>query len=109
MATQNSVQFEAAYNAEPKSKLKPHELNGRIRRMYAEVTLAAEVLASGANDIFMAKLPANAVIIGAKLFAPGGTGGTLQLGWDAGESEAADVDGIFPAVAGNAAADIDIQ
>ena len=38
--------------------------------------------------------------------APGGASGTLALGWGAGENEAADADGIFAAIPGNAAADL---
>lgn len=105
MALQYSTEYEAAYNTEPKSNLIPDKLNGRIRRIFASFTLTAEILASGANDFILAKLPANAVLIEARLIAPGGTGGTLDLGWLAGESEVADPNGIMAGIAGNAAVD----
>lgn len=105
MALQYSTQYNGAYNTEPKINLSPDKLNGRIRRIYAEFTLTAEILASGANDLTLAKLPANAVIIEARLIAPGGSAGTLALGWLAGDSEAADSDGIMAAIAGNSAVD----
>lgn len=104
MANQNSIEFAKAFVTKPVSKLNPSELNGRKRRLSGTITLAAEI---GTTDsIFMAKLPANAVIIGARMVAPGGASGTLALGWGAGENEVADADGIFAAIPGNAAADL---
>lgn len=101
---QFSDQYAKAYNTKPASKLEPRELNGRVRRLSAEITLGAEILTTA--QVVMAKLPANAVIIEARLIAPGGTGGTLNLGWAAGENEVADDNGIFAAIAGNSAVDV---
>ena len=100
---QFSDQYDKAYNIQPHSKLEPRELNGRVRRLSAEITLGAEILTTA--QVVMARLPANAVIIEARLIAPGGTGGTLDLGWAAGENEAADANGILAGIAGNAAVD----
>ena len=104
MADQNSLEYARAYVTKPADKLNPSELNGRKRILKGTITLGAEI---GITDsIFMAKIPANAVIVGARMVAPGGASGTLALGWGAGENEAADADGIFAAIPGNAAADL---
>lgn len=104
MADQFSNEYTNAYVSKPVVKLNPAEKDGKIRRLSGNITLSAEI---GTTDsIFMAKLPANAVIVGARMVAPGGASGTLALGWGAGENEAADADGIFAAIPGNAAADL---
>ena len=65
MADQNSLEYARAYVTKPADKLNPSELNGRKRILKGTITLGAEI---GINDsIFMAKIPANAVIVGAAL------------------------------------------
>jgi len=101
MANFYSNQYQKSLISEPVEKLLPGELNGRIRRIYADVTLGAEI--TTADSLFVAKLPANAVVVKAHIVAPGGTGGTLALGNGAGENEAADADSFIAGIAGNAA------
>lgn len=104
MATLYSNQFNNAYVAEPISKLQPKEYNGQVRRIFADVTLSSEI--TTADVLKICKLPANAVIIEARIVAPGGSAGTLALGWAAGaDSEAADADGIIAGLSGAAAID----
>lgn len=105
MATFYSTEFQAAHVDEPSSKLLPGNLNGRVRRLYAEITLSAEI--STADVVKFAKLPANSVPLQAKIVAPGGSAGTLNLGWSAGSegSEAADSDGLVAAMSGASAID----
>jgi len=105
MATFYSDQYNNAFIAEPSSKLEPKELQGMVRRIYATITLAAEI--DTPDIVKLAKLPANAVIIEARLVAPGGTSGTLDLGWAAGANglEVADANGILAALDGSAAID----
>lgn len=88
-----SNQYTKAYISEPRGKLFPHEKDGRMRRMFADITLAGEITAS--NPILLQKFPKNAVISKVKLVIPAGTSGTLDLGWDAGLSEVADNDGLM--------------
>lgn len=105
MSTLYSNQFNSAYVADPISKLEPKEYQGMVRRIFADITLGAEL---AVNDIVkLCKLPANAAIIEARIVAPGGLSGTLQLGWSAGSAglEAADNDGIIPNLSGSAAID----
>ena len=78
MAVFYSNQYNTAYVQEPKGKLEPKELNGRIRRIFADVTLGAEI--TTADQLKIAQLPANATPIEVRLVAPGGTAGTLNLG-----------------------------
>jgi len=101
MANFYSNQYQSAFVTEPKGKLAPAELNGRVRRIFADVTLGAEI--TTADSLFVAKLPSNAVVMQAHVVAPGGTGGTLALGWAAGLNEVADADGLVAGIAGNAA------
>ena len=110
MANENSTQFEAAYVNPSKTELKPHELNGRVRSIFADVTVSSEKAVG--EQIFMCKLPANSVIKSARVNVGAGsaTAGTLVLGWNAGERyEAADNNGLLTAVdptaAGTSAAD----
>ena len=97
---QFSNQYQKAYNDEPQGKLFPHEINGRMRRMFIDVVLGAEITA--ANPLFMQKLGKGVVISKAKLHIPAGTSGTLNLGWSAGLDEVADDNGLMVAL--NAAA-----
>lgn len=101
MADFYSNQYQKAYIDEPTEKLFPGELNGRVRRIYADVTLGAEI--TTADSLFVAKLPANSVVLQAQIVAPGGTGGTLALGNGAGEKEAADADAFIAGINGAAA------
>lgn len=96
MASQESSQYAKAYTQEPVGKLDPKELNGRVRRIFAEAILSSEIAIG--ETIKMAKLPANASIISAKLSANAGAGlGVLDLGWAAGSEglEIADPNGII--------------
>lgn len=101
MANFYSNQYAKSLINEPVEKLLPGELNGRVRRIFADVTLGAEI--TTADSLFMAVLPANSVVLQAHIVAPGGTGGTLALGNGAGENEAADSDSFIAGIAGNAA------
>lgn len=104
MAIFNSDEYAKAYVTQPVSKLEPFEFGGRVRKLYASVTLGAEL--TTADVLNMAKLPANATPLRVHLIAPGGTAGSLELGWAAGEAiEAADADGLIASFAGNAAVD----
>lgn len=95
-------QYQAAYVTKPATRLKPHERDGKIRRMFASVTLTGEITTT--DSLYVGKLPANAVPTRARVVAPGGTAGTLALGWGAGaSSEAADADGFLAAIDGSAA------
>ncbi len=100
MANFYSNQYQKAFITEPVEKLLPGELNGRVRRIYADVTLGAEI--TTADSLFIAKLPANAVVVKVHISAPGGTGGTLALGNGAGDKEAADADSFIAGINGAA-------
>jgi hypothetical protein len=106
MADQNSNQYASAYVTEPRGKLDPNELNGRVRNIFADITLSAEIATT--DTVFLHRLPANSTIKSCRLFAPGGTAGTLDLGWNASADggEAADPNGLLPGIAGNAAVDL---
>lgn len=105
MTTLYSSQYTSAYITEPKSKLEPKELNGRVRRIFATITLSQEI--DTTDVVKLAKLPANATPIEARLVAPGGSAGVLQVGWSAGSegNEAADADGLMGAIDASAAVD----
>jgi len=96
-----SDEYAKAYNQSPKSNLSPAEKDGKLRTIYASVTLGAEI--TTADKLYLCKLPGSAVMREVKLVAAGGTGGTLDLGWGASESEVADANGIIAAIDGSAA------
>jgi len=93
---QFSNQYQKAYEDVPQGKLFPHEINGRMRRMFIDVVLGAEITA--VDPLFMQKLGKGIVISKAKIHIPAGTSGTLNLGWDAGLNEVADNDGLMAAL-----------
>lgn len=102
MADANSSQYQSAFVDEPKSQLLPQNLNGRVRRIYAEITPTAEF--SAGEKFIVMQLPANAVPIECRIVSAdltGGVGGLLDLGWAAGASgdEAADADGFIANIA----------
>lgn len=92
MATLYSSEYTSALVTVPAGKLAPEDLNGRIRRAYAEFTLGAE-LADG-DIVKMIRLPANAVLIEARFVAPAATSGNLDIGVvdsdESGENDDAD-------------------
>lgn len=109
----NSVQFEKAYVTTPKSNLFPHELNGRIRSIFANIVVSEELSTVSGNIINLVKLPANAVISKLQMIVVSGSAsaGVLELGYSAGERyEAADADafaaGIDPTGAVNLELDL---
>ena len=96
-----SNQYKKAFINEPAGKLFPHERDGRMRRLYCDITLVGDITA--ANPILLQKLPKGAVISKAKIVGEAGTAGTLNLGWSEGLNEIASVDGLFAGLASNAA------
>lgn len=101
MANQYSEQYKKAHIDRIPSRLYAHEKTGRVRRLYAKVTLDAEVAL--ADVVYMAKLPKDAVIVSSKLFSAGGSAGVVQVGFAATEKNAADLDALHAAVSSAAA------
>jgi len=89
-----TVEYQNAYISEPSVKNEVGKDHGRVRRMYASITLAAEL---AVNDVIkMFKLPAHSYIVDARIIAPDdGTSGIVNVGWEANGVDAADEDGIF--------------
>lgn len=104
MADQYSNQYQSAFRDDPASQLQVDEFQGKVRRLYADITLSAEI---GTSDLVkLAKLPKGAVPIQAKILSVnGGSAGVIQVGWAAGANgdEAADADGIMGAISTAAA------
>ena len=98
MAIFYSDEYQGAYIDEPKSNLNPDKYNGRIRRIYASITLGAEIATT--DQVKFCKLPSNAVIKSCRFIAPACTSGTLNLGWAASDEggEAADDNGLAAAM-----------
>jgi len=105
MATLYSSEYQSGFVTVPSGKLNPEDLNGRVRRAYAEFTLGAE-LADG-DIVKMLRLPANSNIIDAGFDSPAATSGTLDIGVaDADDSASnADDDALFAALDISAAID----
>lgn len=106
MATLYGNQYNSAYVTVPSEKIRPGDLDGEVRSMYFDITIAA---APSNNDTWnVGKLPKGARIMNAALQFPDlGTAGTLALGHDGGTNsgETADDDAFITAVDANAAAD----
>lgn len=98
MATLYSSEYTSGFVTVPNGKLNPEDLNGRVRRAYAEFTLSAEL--SSGDIVKMIRLPANANIIDAGFDCPAATSGTLDIGVaDAdGSGSNDDDDAIFAAL-----------
>lgn len=115
MATLFGDNATLAESNEPAEKINVNAGKGRLRVIYDEITLAAELTA--ADIIKMgAKIPKGAKLYDARLISPqlgsAGGAGELDLGWAAGINgdEAADADGIFDGVeVGSAAASVKLQ
>ena len=78
MATLYSSEYQSGFVTVPSGKLNPENLNGRVRRAYAEFTLGAEL--SDGDIVKMLRLPANANIIDATFDSPAATSGALDIG-----------------------------
>jgi len=98
MATLYSSEYQSGFVTVPSGKLNPEDLNGRVRRAYAEFTLGSE-LADG-DIVKMLRLPANSNIIDVNFDSPAATSGTLDIGVaDADDSAInADDDALFAAL-----------
>lgn len=97
----------------PSEKINVNAAKGRLRVIYDEITLAAELTAADTIEMG-AKLPKGAKIYNAFVISPqlgsGGGNGELDLGWKASAdgNEAADADGIFDGIeVGSAVARVD--
>lgn len=97
MATVYTDEYQNAFVDEPSVKLDVTKQHGRVRRMYASITLAAELSVS--DIIAIGKLPKGARVCDARAIAPVDGGGTpagiANIGWAANGSDAADADGLF--------------
>lgn len=96
MATKYGVQTTKRRSATPPSLVEQGYLGGRLKVVSDSYTLSAD-LASG-DFISMGKLPKGARVIDVRVVFPDldASGGTLDIGWQAGASgvEAADADGF---------------
>lgn len=93
MAQLNANNYQLTQNA-PSSQLPKGELNGRVKTMFDEIVLAAELAAN--DEINLYKLPAGARVIEAMIVSPSlGATGILQLGHRANAELAEDADAFI--------------
>ena len=94
MAVLNADNYAKAYVNEPLDRVDVSHFQGRVRRFYEEITLAAELTA--ADTILLLKLPKGARVIEGRIVkASDGTAGQLSWGWQSNGTDAADPNGFF--------------
>jgi hypothetical protein len=69
MAQYNSTQF-ALVSATPPTSVRPDEVAGRVRTLYAKYTTDASAGLTTSDVLVIGKLPANARVISAEAFVP---------------------------------------
>ena len=109
MADKYSIGYKARYITKPPSMQDPGDSSGKVRWLYAKYDLGVDgsVLAT-ADTVYLTKLPKGARVLDGWLkHGDLGTGGTVDIGWQASSDgvETADSNGLFAAVDMKTAAD----
>jgi hypothetical protein len=94
MTTYYTTEYDYAFVDDPVTKVDVSKQHGRLRVMYASITLSAELAVD--DVIKIGKLPAHARVFGGKAVLPDdGTSGIVNIGWLSNGTDAADPDGLF--------------
>lgn len=101
MTVYNGIQYAASQVSEPKQKIEKGKFSGQKHVLVDEFTLDATVQYAIGDEVNFSKIPAGAIITGAKLIIPSslGTSGIVTLGYRAftdrdGSTVAEDLDAL---------------